>query len=904
MKKTTPLLLSMLCAFYAQAADLSPFQKQGGLAVISGSNSAEHAMSLAKDGRWLVRIVAKHEAEANKLRSETESLVGLVTVRTAAEDGRLPLHTDTVNLVVLDKGSQISMEEARRVLAPEAVLMNNGKREEMPENSDYAPWTHLKGDAQGTGVSKDKLVAPSNSLRWLAQDRLTTELRSTNGVVATLGMTTLGERSATISGRDVYSGVALWSNEPIMNRYQQYFFVSHELGFIHAQEGEMNPVVLRDAGTGEIIRSFDEGLSLPVKWGDKKMHFGPPTGSRFDKDTGNGQLRVWGDTLIQVYGFDVVALDIPTGKKLWQTRLEKPSARVVLSQDGSRLWVQETTEPRQGHGRWGDFPTAALTALSMKDGKTLWRKDWSESETLVKGKRVTGAPRFTELFDVDGTLYIWDGTANLHRDWHGDMWGINPKTGETLWHLEDANNKTQRKEYGKHGPMTNNGILWNGMLVSKHATYSLTPQQSGTPGFTFVEESGGTQRFTGAENGKTRSKLTFLGGNQRCVRMSGTEDWIVYGFNSFVSKDGTSYQTSLVRGNCAKPNYATYGAVMSLFDPTCSCYNGLRGSIALIPAVEVKPIPESDRLVVPAARKAAAHQDLPDSALVRDMIQYEAVRSYFDQERIPPTKRGNIYLSVDVQRHLVTATSDEAGAKVLWTYRADGRIYSTPNAENGLAYVTTTAGTVTCLDLKTGKATWRFLAAPTRQELVANGQLESRWPVYNSVLKDGTVYVVAGRHVEADSGAWFWALDAESGAVKQRFHSYLPMVKWSPGDNTYAVNFRGNRGLASNSALITGLVLDEEGQVCLMNRKWNKSGSRASGLGYWRSKMERTSDRKDAGAIDPTVPNGIQLPLDFTAWDGKTVDPNEKFQPELVKKIKRGGYQSPLKSMGSPSQTP
>lgn len=897
IKHPIAYLLFVLCSLRVEATDLSQLQRPGGLAVLSGSNSANTALELAGSGRWLVRIVARDDAQADRFRTQTESQVGLITVRSASEDGVLPFHTDTVNLAILEAGSAISSEEARRVLAPTGELMIHGKYEQIPENPDYAPWTHLKGDAQGTGVSKDKLVAPSNSVRWMSQDRYTTELRTSGGVVATLGMTGLGVREATVAGRDAYSGVALWSGQPIMNNYQQYFFVGHPLGFIHAQEGQLQPVVMRDAGTGEIIRTFDEGLNMPAKWGGKAQLFGPPTGARFDKDTSNGQLRVWEDTLIQVYGFDVVALDIPTGKKRWQIKLAKPSARAVISEDGSTLWLQETTQPRQGHGRWGDFPTAAVTALSMKDGKELWRKDWSQSDTLVKGKRVVGPPLFTELFDRDGILYIWDGTANLHRDWHGDMWALNAKTGDTLWHLEDANNKTKRKEYGKHGPMTNNAILWNGMLVSKHATYSLHPQSSGTAGFTFVEETNGSQRFTGAENSRTREKLTFLGGNQRCVRMSGTEDWIVYGFNSFVSRDGTSYQTSLVRGNCAKPNYATYGAVMSLFDPTCSCYNGLRGSIALIPSVEVNPIAESERLTVPSVRKAGAHEKLPDSALVRDMIQYESVRTYFDQDLIPAAKRGDVYLTVDVQRHLVTASSDAAGNTPVWQYRADGRIYSTPNAADGLAYVTTTAGTVTCLDLETGQPKWSFLAAPTRQELVVNGQLESRWPVMNSVIKDGTVYVVAGRHVEADSGAWFWALNAKSGEVRHRFRTYLPMVKWAPGDNRYTVGFRGNRNLASNSALITGLALNDAGEVCLLNRKWNKSGSRASGLGYWRSLHERTQERKDAGVIDTSKPNAFPFPLQFAEWDGQTVDPNEKFQPELVKKIKRGGYQSPLKSV-------
>ena len=221
-----------------------------------------------------------------------------------------------------------------------------------------------------------------------------------------------------------------------------------------------------------------------------------------------------------------------------------------------KIIFTRSSEPRKGHGRWGDFPTDAITALSMNDGATLWRTDWSNQETLVKGKRIKVAdPFFTDFFEQDGVLYVWDGTANLHSDWHGDMWAVDAETGKTSWHLEDANhNKTTCKEYQKHGPMTNNGILWNGQLVSKHAVYPLSPVD-GQDGFKLIKEENGQRFFTGEGQAKTRTKKTFLGGNQRCVRLSGTPNYLVYGFNSFVAKDGTSCQTSLLRGNCAKPKF-------------------------------------------------------------------------------------------------------------------------------------------------------------------------------------------------------------------------------------------------------------------------------------------------------------------------------------------------------------
>ena len=85
---------------------------------------------------------------------------------------------------------------------------------------------------------------------------------------------------------------------------------------------------------------------------------------------------------------------------------------------------------------------------------------------------------------------------------------------------------------------------------------------------------------------------------------------------------------------------------------------------------------------------------------------------------------------------------------------------------NDLVYVHTTMGTVTCLKLASGKVRWSFLAAPNRDVVMVNGQLESRWPVPNTIIHDGMLHVSAGRHSELDGGLWFWALDPQSGDIK------------------------------------------------------------------------------------------------------------------------------------------
>ena len=352
------------------------------------------------------------------------------------------------------------------------------------------------------------------------------------------------------------------------------------------------------------------------------------------------------------------------------------------------------------------------------------------------------------------------------------------------------------------------------------------------------------------------------------MRLTGTDNYLVYGFNSFVDKEGRSYQVSLTRGNCAMPNYPTYGAVISVFDETCSCYNGIRGSAALIPATEMVVIAQADRLSTPTTIKAVANAELPAGPIVDDMIQFPSTRMYYEQEKLIGTV-GGLEMTVHIQRHLIETSQ--------WTYRADGRIYTLPAVSNDAVYVASTAGTVTCLDKATGAIRWRFMAAPATDEILVNGQLESRWPVSNVVLKDGKVYAMAGRHVELNGGGYFWSLDAASGAVQEHFRLHLPMVIQEPGENDRSKRFRGDRHWASNTILLSGLAVDDQGQICLEHRKWNKSGSRPTRRGYWQDLGARTGERNDAGSLDPENPNIRLIPVDFKAWNGTDVNPHTVF---------------------------
>ena len=630
-----PLLL-LVCATALHAQPIAahlPAHLTGGLAVMAGPHADDHALQLAAQGRWLVRLLADDAAQAQTWQESTAQLHPLITV--AQRQPTLPFAEQTVNLVVLAATGAIDPGEARRVLAPGGVLLLPAdagfSREIIPADPRHALWTHWLADAHGSGVSQDTAVAPSNSLRWWSQRMVGTQIRTVSGVVAVFEDELGSNRrltSGSLQALDVYSGVPLWHRERavVSSMYnKRTAAVAHRLGVIHAVPGEMQPVVLSDLRSGEVQRTFEHGLRMPVKQGDPDNLLGGTSGGR-SGGIGEPILLVWEDTLVQVYGLQVAALDIPTGRLQWQIRLEHGATKTIISRDGRRLYLQESAAPTRSYLRWGSFPTVALTALQMADGKTLWRNDqWRDMQTLREGRRVIGTPFLSELIELGDTLYAWDHASNIGSDHHGDLFAIDPRTGRIMWHFEDANGKDPKHhEYHKHGPMTNNLVAWNNALFSKEGLYHTT----------------GPTRDTRA--------VRFLGGNQRCVRLSGATNYLVYGFTSFMDRQGNSFQTGLIRGNCAMPNYATYGAVLSVTDETCNCYNGLRGQLALVPPRPVVPVADAARLqrhrpqTQPA--KATAPADLPDSAITQDGIPWPSLRFYPDHQRTAVVQVGSLWI--------------------------------------------------------------------------------------------------------------------------------------------------------------------------------------------------------------------------------------------------------------------
>ncbi|UCC97524.1 MAG: PQQ-binding-like beta-propeller repeat protein [Phycisphaerales bacterium] len=128
----------------------------------------------------------------------------------------------------------------------------------------------------------------------------------------------------------------------------------------------------------------------------------------------------------------------------------------------------------------------------------------------------------------------------------------------------------------------------------------------------------------------------------------------------------------------------------------------------------------------------------------------------------PVLADGKLFVaSADV--HSVHALDADTGQPE-WNFTAAGRIDSPPTIWQGRALFGSADGHVYCLNARDGRLVWRYRAAPEDQRMMAFEQLESLWPVHGSVLvQDDVLYCVAGRSMFVDGGLRLLRLDPKTG---------------------------------------------------------------------------------------------------------------------------------------------
>ena len=145
---------------------------QGGFVVHLGCGDGALTVQLRANSSYQVLGLAADEQQVADARERilASGQHGDVAVdRLAGKD--VPLVDNLANLVVAEDRSGVSMDEIRRVLAPQGVAYvktaAGWEKTVKPRPANIDEWTHYLHDAGGNAVAHDDVVAPPRHLQWL-----------------------------------------------------------------------------------------------------------------------------------------------------------------------------------------------------------------------------------------------------------------------------------------------------------------------------------------------------------------------------------------------------------------------------------------------------------------------------------------------------------------------------------------------------------------------------------------------------------------------------------------------------------------------------------------------------------------------------------------------------------------
>jgi outer membrane protein assembly factor BamB/SAM-dependent methyltransferase len=762
---------------------------QGGLVVHIGCGDGKLTAALRANDSYLVEGLDTDSARIAKTRESLHAagVYGQVTIG-QFDGSHLPYVKDMVRLVVAENLGDVTMDEVRRVLAPDGVayILQGGKwvKTVKPRPDDIDEWSHFLHDASGNAVANDKQIGPPKRLRWVAGPKWcrSHEVPSSVNAVVTaggriftiydesvVGVTTKVPQKCKLIARDAASGVLLWKVP--MQKWQPEFGtgkgnrwnIHHTIPRRLVATGDRVYVTLRfpdanvsvlDAATGKTLIETLEGAKgademilcdgiLVVKVARKGLVVAT---KRFGKDALDDVL---------------VGVDARTGKQVWR----KENVRVVpyaLSAADGRVVYHNMDE---------------LVCLDLKTGKEAWRAPNIMASGVGAGS----------------TLVINDGVVLFHGSGKTPVDGGEPKK---------VTKKPAPRRRGR-----GDAIHLTAFSLDKGEFLWAQPGKRGLSGGCtqptdlFVTQ-GGTvwcgSSLAGLDikTGKVKKKLVVdklvsPGHHARCFRAKATERYLIgpkRGAEFFDTLGDNHMRNDWLRSPCFTGATPANGL---FYTPTsqCFCYPGVlvTGFLAMSSDTidKLKPSTDANLHRGPAFGKVAGGKKASENdwAMYRKNNQRSGSTGMAVSDRLnrqweiklaskgsPPVIVGDQVFTAEKDIHRIRCLST-SGGKSLWSFIAGGRIDSTPTVSKGLVLFGCRDGSVYCLRATDGELVWRFRAAPGDQKIQSFGRLESVWPVQGSVLvRNNVVYFAAGRSSFLDGGMLVYGLDAKSGKVLYTHH--------------------------------------------------------------------------------------------------------------------------------------
>jgi outer membrane protein assembly factor BamB len=718
----------------------------GGLLRHKASETSE-AAAQEVGGRFVVHGLAADAAALEKARGHIRSLglYGPVSVDRGAF-APLPYADNLVNLLVVDDcagaaGRNLDLKEVLRVLAPGGTACFAGAAGRpdpaglaaagfsavraagawtvavKPRPAEMDEWTHLRHSPAGTATSRDTLVGPPRTLRWVDAPHVARHHGHRNPAAAV----TAGGRlylaldcappykqvaaETRLQARDAFSGVVLWE-KPVAVREMKGRGTAYPGGSVaargnvlYAQLDTGGPLLALDGRTGGVAREYPgtspdatllvgERLLLLerdrvrlLKAADGAVLWTATVGS-YD----NRMLCAEGRVFCLVPRMKkVICLDLDSGRQLWAKAGEQ------LSKDGSAMTgcIAGALVLCTGRSVW---------ALSVKDGAELWSHRYT-----LSGR----APVAWSAFFSGGRVWVHDVGGEEERQ---QFWvGLDPATGQVA-----ARHPVSFESKCAPGKATDRYLI------------------------------SGRMHFTDARSGETANTWV---ARAPCGVGAVPANGMIYSFpldcQCFTMLSG-------VMGYGPEPGPAR--------QPASAPERFERGTAAPAPAGRDAGARDWPTYRQDPGRGSATASDPPP-----------AVRRLWTRELggrlTPPTAADGKVFIASVEDHQVHAL-DAGDGKTLWSFAAGGRVTAPPTYHKGLVLFGSRDGWAYCLGAGDGRLVWRFRAAPFDRRMISHGQPESACPVEGGVtVVDGRAYVSAGRHSGLGGGVTVYALDAATGAL-------------------------------------------------------------------------------------------------------------------------------------------
>jgi len=775
-KQAIALLLLSAIAPHVSASEngLPPAPpKPHGLIVHVGTIESTAAKSLIADQPVVLLAVAKNAAAENAMRADfaKAGLAGQVTVASLAGT-RIPL-IDNVATLVIASDTSVDQAELLRIARPLGKVQAGGKTIEKPRPETFGQWGQYHFDATMSDVGNDRAAGPAYGIQWLSgpQDSSAQGVRVVNDVfVQPEG------RPQMIVARDASSGLPLWQRPDITSVSRYAFLLDDARVYLYPQVQNARfpaeAMIALDKRTGQTVTTYSEGITfkvtvdVPANDHKKREEVVKPLQAR----AADFQARLAGNSLLQVASADLVMLDADTGKRRWAATAANGQVFMFPVMTADRVFVLEGPKASSfSYTHWPAVEIRTVHCLDAATGQKVWSLDWPKDREATIAYNLTTS---------NGKL------AAVTR--------VGANKGKVSVLIVDA--KT-----GKEGFFGSNEVF-KGEIGGGHSS-ARAIAIGDRLWFTTITVVGGSMSLTNPNDpAQLDRSFARVARPVGCTAYRATPNWL-FGSLTTYSLDGKQLvHTDAARTSCDVGAFPANG-LSYITSNHCFCQPYLPGSIAF----HSRPFGGVEQLQRLERGTAAAAPARAEQANEWPMFLRDNMRTAWSPEKLQPqlkqlwsikpgadTAPANPLLAKSWDDHWyahgpLSQTSVAEGVAVAalthrqqvlafdpatgaekWRTDVDGRVDSAPTIHKGLVLAGTHNGWLYALNRDSGQLVWRFHAAPRRERIVVDGQLESPWPLFGTVnVDDKGIYAMAGRHTDSDGGMFWYQLSLSGEVIKQ-----------------------------------------------------------------------------------------------------------------------------------------